>query len=482
LVFSSPIFLFYFFPLVLLFYFLFPAKNLFLLLAGLFFYAWGETHYVLILLISIGLNYLSGILIGNTTEGNRRKIFLWVGLSLNLILLVFFKYVNFFAANFNQILHWMRLPAIAVEPVHLPLGISFFTFQAMSYLIDVYRKNNEAVRNPLDLGLYISMFPQLVAGPIVRFGDIADQIKKREVTPSDFTCGIRRFVVGLAQKMLIANILAVPADAVFAVPHQSLTTSLAWLGTISYTLQIYFDFSGYSNMAIGLGLMFGFRFPENFNFPYISKSITEFWRRWHISLSSWFRDYLYIPLGGNRQGVLRTYINLIIVFFLCGLWHGADWTFVIWGFYHGLFIVIERMGLGRWLKRLWSPLAHFYTMIIICVGWVWFRSESVDQAILMTTALFGRSGRYNMIYDINQFLTQEVLFVLPIAVMFSIPLISGFQFLTNIPAIKKFPVKLFPLKKRLVYGLEALTVLVIMFLVGYQLAAQTHNPFIYFRF
>jgi len=342
-VFSSVTFVFYFLPLVLVAYLLLPARNIVLLFASLVFYAWGETYFIAVLMVSIGLNYLFGILIEKSYDEKRRTTALFLGLGADLGLLCLFKYLNFIADNLNVFLSTGGYAPIEIHHIHLPLGISFFTFQAMSYLVDVYRRTVPAERNIFNLGLYIAMFPQLVAGPIVRFNQIADQLHKRSVTTDAFSLGVRRFVVGLGQKMLIANILAVPADAIFAVPSEGLTPAIAWLGVVAYTLQIYFDFAGYSNMAIGLGHMFGFTLPENFNYPYIAQSITEFWRRWHISLSRWFRDYLYIPLGGNRKGSYRTYANLFVVFFLCGLWHGASWNFVVWGLFHGFFLVVERV-------------------------------------------------------------------------------------------------------------------------------------------
>ena len=263
--------------------------------------------------------------------------------------------------------------------MHLPLGISFFTFHAISYVIDIHRHKTQGGK-PLDFALYMTLFPHSIAGPIVRYGDIAGQIAHRVVTTAGFAEGIRRFIIGLAKKMLVANTVAVAADAIFALPGRELNFSLAWLGVACYTLQIYFDFSGYSDMAIGLAKLFGIDFLENFNYPYAARSITEFWRRWHISLSSWFRDYLYIPLGGNRCGRVRNYVNLVTVFFLCGLWHGASWTFAAWGLFHGAFLVLERMKAGRMIDSLWSPVRHLYTLLVVSVGWVLFRADTVPQA------------------------------------------------------------------------------------------------------
>ncbi|MFZ0133944.1 MAG: MBOAT family O-acyltransferase [Desulfobacterales bacterium] len=289
----------------------------------------------------------------------------------------------------NPLLAQISAAPIDLAPIHLPIGISFFTFQAMSYVVDVYRRDAAVQLNPLNIGLYIALFPQLIAGPIIRYHDIAAQIVRRRVGLDDFSYGIQRFVAGLGKKVLIANQVAAIADRVFSSPYETLTPGIAWLGVLCYTLQIYFDFSGYSDMAIGLGRMFGFHFLENFNDPYISRSITEFWRRWHISLSRWFRDYLYIPLGGNRGGPLRTYVNLLVVFFLCGLWHGASWNFIIWGLLHGLFLVIERLGFDKALNRSWPPLRNVYVMTVVCSGWVFFRTDSLSAALHYLGAMAG---------------------------------------------------------------------------------------------
>ncbi|MBE0586337.1 MAG: MBOAT family protein, partial [Desulfofustis sp.] len=332
MVFSSTIFLFVFLPLVLLSYMVAGRKfrNVILLAASLLFYAWGENVFVLLMLISIALNYCFGLLIDHSQQrGWSGKIPLILALLTNLGLLGFFKYANFLIDNLNTILINLDFEPVEMQAVHLPIGISFFTFQALSYVIDLYRGQASVQKSPINVALYISLFPQLIAGPIVRYHDVAEQIVHRTTRFDDFTYGIRRFIIGLGKKVLVANVLGRTADYMFSLPADSIPAGLAWLGAVSYTLQIYYDFSGYSDMAIGLGRMFGFRFLENFNYPYAAQSIREFWRRWHISLSSWFRDYLYISLGGNRHGATRTYVNLMIVFFLCGLWHGASWTFVV---------------------------------------------------------------------------------------------------------------------------------------------------------
>ena len=480
MVFSSVTFLFYFLPFVLFFYLVFPFKNTFLLLASLFFYAWGEVNFVLLLLVSISVNYVCGIFIERQSSGSMRRLALVLGVAVNIGSICFFKYSNFLVENLNRILPWFHGSPVFLEPVHLPLGISFFTFQAISYLIDVYRQTCGAERNPLTLGLYISMFPQLVAGPIVRFNEIVEQLHQRFVNCEKFAQGIRRFVVGLGQKVIIANALAVPADAIFALPSEDLTAAIAWTGAASYTLQIYFDFAGYSNMAIGLGLLFGFTLPENFNYPYISQSITEFWRRWHISLSGWFRDYLYIPLGGNRRGGGRTYLNLIIVFFLCGLWHGASWTFVAWGLFHGAFLVLERIGFQKWLDLLWRPFSHIYAMVVVMVGWTIFRADNIDVAASYLSAMTGFGKGNGTIIHVWQFLDNEVILAL---------ILGGIGATPVIPLIKRWMLSMrfgFAWKSDppLFFSrcAETISLAGILLLVITNLAAQTHNPFIYFRF
>ncbi|MGA2868947.1 MAG: MBOAT family O-acyltransferase, partial [Verrucomicrobiota bacterium] len=338
MIFSSPIFLLLFLPVVLTVYALLPglrAKNLWLLLTSLVFYAWGEVIFIFLLLASTLLNYFFGLWVDRTEDVGRRKLAVGIAVAANVGLLAFFKYADFAVASLNSMLTFAGVSPFPQPHILLPIGISFFTFHAISYVVDIYRRKWKAARDPKDVALYIFFFPQLIAGPILRWNAIAPQLAERRMSGDEFAEGIRRFAGGLAKKMLIANALAVPADQIFALPATQLSPAVAWFGLICYTLQIYFDFSGYSDMAIGMGKMFGFKFMENFNFPYTAQSIRDFWRRWHISLSTWFRDYLYIPLGGNRVSGARNNLNLVTVFFLCGLWHGASWTFVIWGLYHG---------------------------------------------------------------------------------------------------------------------------------------------------
>jgi alginate O-acetyltransferase complex protein AlgI len=482
MVFSSVTFLYYFLPIVLLGYYLQPSrtKNIFLLFASLFFYAWGEVTYVLVLAFSIMANFGIGMLLESRTTASARRGALVFGLMVNVFLITYFKYAGFIFDNIRWALGHLGIPSSTAMDIHLPLGISFFTFQAMSYLVDVYRGATPAERNPLNLGLYISLFPQLVAGPIVRFHEVADQLRNRSHGPELFVAGVRRFVVGLGQKCLIANALALPADTIFSIPSERMTTGLAWLGCLSYTMQIYYDFAGYSNMAIGLGLMFGFRLPENFNYPYISRSITEFWKRWHMSLSGWFRDYLYIPLGGNRNGNGRTYRNLIIVFFLCGLWHGASWTFIIWGLYHGAFLVFERVGLLRFTRSKWAPVKHLYALLVVCVGWVFFRSSDLVYAEKFIEAMAGFSKGDGVVHSVEMYLTMDVYVGFLLAILGAGPLVPYLRdrFLrgTDTHGVQR------RMSRSLAVGAEAVALAGILIAVAMNLAANTHNPFIYFRF
>ena len=410
MVFSSATFLFVYLPLVLGLYFATPGRyrNLFLLLVSLTFYFWGENFLVWIIIFSTLVDYLCGLVMSGAWLGGpiiqlepgrarstTQRLALVASVCTNLAVLGYFKYFNFGVDSFNAAVAGLGVGSWAITDfirVTLPLGVSFYTFQSMSYSIDVYRGEVKATRNLIDFAAFVTMFPQLVAGPIVRYRDVAEQLVTRQVTTSGFAAGIERFVVGLAKKVLIANTVAVTADAIFGLPPASLTASVAWLGVVAYTLQIYFDFSGYSDMAIGLGLMFGFRFPENFNFPYVSRSIQEFWRRWHMSLSTWFRDYLYIPLGGSRVSPLRTYLNLWIVFLLCGLWHGASWSFVVWGAYHGLFLVLERAGWLRVLQGTPRAVQHIYSLLVVMVGWVFFRADTLAHAVSYLGVMVGFGG------------------------------------------------------------------------------------------
>ena len=385
MVFSSVTFLCIFFPIVFLLHAVLPngkMRNAALILASLLFYAYGEPVYVILLLVSVALNYLFGL----GVAGRKKKAVLTAAVIVNIGLLFVFKYAGFFVSSLNSLLPGSA--ALPVPKLSLPIGISFYTFQALSYVIDVYRGQTEVQRKFFRLLLYVSFFPQLIAGPIVKYHDIEKEIATRNAAVDDIFSGLTRFSIGLGKKVLIANTMAYAADTIFAMPASNVGLLASWVGAIAYVLQIYFDFSGYSDMAIGLGRMFGFHFLENFNYPYISDSIREFWRRWHISLFTWFRDYLYIPLGGNRKGRTRTIINKYIVFFCTGFWHGANWTFLIWGLFHGTLQMCEEK---HWIPvhRGWRVFNHIYTLLMVTVGFVIFRADTMGQAGTMLAAMFG---------------------------------------------------------------------------------------------
>jgi alginate O-acetyltransferase complex protein AlgI len=367
---------------------------------------------------------------------------------------------------------------LALPPVLLPIGISFFTFHAISYVVDVHRRDASAQKRPVEAALYLLLFPQLIAGPIIRYREIASQLTRRFVATSDFAEGIRRFIIGFAKKMLIANTVAGPADQIFAMPGAQLTAGHAWLAVICYTLQIYFDFSGYSDMAIGLGRMFGFRFPENFRYPYVASSVQDFWRRWHMSLSAWFRDYVYVPLGGNRTGTSRLYVNLVTVFFLCGLWHGASWNFVIWGLFHGAFLVIERLGLARRVQSIWSPLRHAYLLIVVMIGWVFFRAETLPGALGMLTAMTGLGHAEPTVYDVTWYLTPEVVVAMVTGIVAATPIAPTLGRILWTDGDAEASVRFAWLPSAAVTA----GLFVLLFASVMLSAARTYNPFIYFRF
>jgi alginate O-acetyltransferase complex protein AlgI len=484
--FCASVFLFLYLPFLLGLHFIVPRKfrNLVLLTASLFFYIWGEKLFVLIMLASITVNYCVGLWLDRVQGRRAAHLAIAVAVVVNLGLLATFKYANFLVDNLNLLLTQLHLPLIELGKVHLPAGISFFTFHSLSYVIDVYRREVPALKNPVNFALYISFFPQSIAGPIVRYNDVASQLIKRVINLEIFAEGVRRFILGLAKKMIVANTLAAPADAIFGLPTSELTMGLSWLGIVCYTLVIYFDFSGYSDMAIGLAKMFGFQFRENFNYPYIAASITEFWRRWHISLSTWYRDYLYIPLGGNRGGMARTYFNLVTVFFLCGLWHGASWTFILWGLFHGAFLVVERMGLGKLLERAWTPLRHAYTLLVVMVGWVFFKASTLPHALGFLGAMAGLGEGLGIRYNPAIYLNTLVIAVLIAGMVGSMPVLpwlarAGETLTTAVASRSRLayyivePVLAFAP----VLALALLLLISAMFLAG-----GTYNPFIYYRF
>ena len=483
MVFSSPLFLFLFLPVVLTVYFLLPglrARNTWLLAVSLFFYAWGEIGFILLLLVSTLINFELGKWVERSEEISRRKKAVGVAVFVNVGFLAFFKYAGLVVASLNAPLRWFGLGALPVPHLALPIGISFFTFHALSYVIDIYRRKWRAARDPRDVALYIFFFPQLVAGPILRWNAIAPQLEQRYFDRATFAEGVRRFVGGFAKKMIIANAVAVPADQIFALPAGQLSTPVAWLGAACYTIQIYFDFSGYSDMAVGLGKMFGFTFIENFNFPYVAQSIKDFWRRWHISLSSWFRDYVYIPLGGNRVSETRNHFNLVTVFFLCGLWHGASWTFVAWGLYHGAFLVLERTPWGGWLEKSPRPLRHAYVVFTVMMGWVLFRADTFAGAAHYFAAMFG-ANPVAQAQPLHRYLGNEVVWALCLGAAFSLPLWGAVK---NLGAQlgKKIPVA----SQLYYFGIgqviEIIFVVALLLISAAWLAGGTYNPFIYFRF
>ncbi len=467
MVFSSPVFLFVFLPTVLLAHFLAGRRfrNGILLVFSLLFYAWGEPAFVLVILASIAANWVFGMTIEDAS-GRSRKAALCIALAFNLGLLVFFKYAAFFAAEIaNPLLGAARLPLLEVQHIRLPLGISFFTFQAISYVIDVWRREVRAERNLARLALFKTLFPQLIAGPIVRYKDVAAELRERTLGWEKYYSGIRRFATGLGKKVLIANTCGQVADRIFALSPAELSAPVAWLGAAAYALQIYFDFSGYSDMAIGLGRMLGFDFLENFNYPYVARSVREFWRRWHISLSTWFRDYLYRPLGGNRFSDTRTYANLLLVFFLCGLWHGASWTFVLWGLFHGAFLIFERTAAGRFLDRLPAPAARLYTLAVVLCGWVIFRAESVAHAGDYLAAMAGFSGGRAVIAD---YAAPEFMTAFLAGVIGSTPWMR--IFVSRRTASASWTLA------------ECAGISAVLLASSAFLAGETYNPFIYFRF
>jgi alginate O-acetyltransferase complex protein AlgI len=477
MVFSSEVFLFAFLPAVLALYFLAPGallKNIVLVAASIVFYAWGGAMYVPLVLGSALVNYGFGLALSRLPGGatRERRLIVACAIAFDLSVLAWFKYAGFFADNLSFITGEQIGRTIALSQIYLPLGISFFTFHAISYVVDVYRRTSEARKNPLEVVLYFVFFPQLIAGPIIRYKDVAEQLARRAVTLDGFAWGARRFAVGLGKKVLIANTLGACVDHVFSTPAADVSRPLAWFALAAYTLQIYFDFSGYSDMAIGMARMFGFRFLENFNFPYVAASMREFWQRWHISLSRWFRDYLYVPLGGNRVSPWRVYANLAIVFFLCGLWHGAKWTFVVWGLIHGLFLVLERVGALRRVTAL-PVVRHVYVLGVVMVAWVFFRADSFAYALgyLRALVLQAPAPRLNFWGAVD----HETLLVFALGCVLATPLLA--RRVEAALAERAWWC-------RVALGSAAVPAGIVLIFVASvaKLAAGAYNPFIYFRF
>lgn len=471
MVFSSTIFVFLFLPITLLLYFIIPNrnfKNVWLLFVSLVFFSWSQLNYLWIIIFCIIVNYTGALAVHKIKNASYRKFILALFITLNLGVLFYFKYFTFTLETINNLFK----STFSISDIILPIGISFFTFQGISYLIDVYKNDVPVQKNLIKVALYITLFPQLIAGPIVRYKTIASEIDNRKNTLSDFTYGIERFIIGLSKKTILANSLAFMADSIWNIDIGGNAISVAWLGSIAYSLQIFFDFSGYSDMAIGLGRMFGFHFNENFDSPYISKSISEFWRRWHISLSSWFRDYVYIPLGGNRKNV---YLNLAIVFLLTGIWHGAAWTFIIWGIWHGLFILIERKlnaNKKADLKPVKALIASIYTLFVVNIGWVLFRAPDIKSALLYIGNMFGYTNPdVKPIFQLSWYMTRWNIFIL----LISIALAFNVHKIIAKPLLSKINTNiLFTLKYMILLGLFGLSI--------FRIIAGTYNPFIYFQF
>lgn len=465
MVFSSLPFLFYFLPIALFLYYVSPQKlkNLILLVVSLLFYAWGEPVYIFLLLFSAFVDYFLGLLIQKYRSASpiKAKLVLLSSLSINIGVLLFFKYASFLVENINQFM------SLNIQPLDLPLpiGISFYTFQTMSYSIDVYRGVVQAQRNPVTFALYVSLFPQLIAGPIVRYETIAVDLMNRKWDPKQFSDGVQIFTIGLGKKVLLANTLGALWHETQSAPLGELTVLAAWLGIIAFTFQIYFDFSGYSDMAVGLGKMFGFNFPMNFRYPYIAKSVTEFWRRWHMTLSGWFRDYLYIPLGGNRKGKWITYRNLFIVWGTTGLWHGASWNFIAWGLYFGIILAIEKAGGLTLLKKMPTFFQHAYLLFVVLISWVLFVSEDFHFGIHYLKTMFGFAQLYDTTFLYNLYTNVLLLVFASIAATPLWRLVAHKYFS---PTIRDW--------------IQWIILIGILFLSTAYLVDESFNPFLYFRF
>ena len=470
MLFNSPLFLFGFAPILFLTYVLLPrsSRNPFLVLASVVFYAWGEPQFVGIVLLSTVLDWLIGNAIFRSHGEQAKRCLLWLGILGNVGILLYFKYMGFFVKNFNLALTSLHLDSIPAITIALPIGISFIVFEKITYLVDIYKKIGKPAPSMLSYFLYVLLFPKLLAGPIVKYHDIADQLDTRTLSAEDFVDGLRRFLIGLAKKVLIADTLQEVVDPIFKLSSGELGFYNAWVGLICFTLQIYFDFSGYSDMAIGLARMTGFRLLENFNMPYISQSFTEFWRRWHISLSTWIREYLYIPLGGNRVSSARRYTNLLFCFFLCGLWHGASWTFVVWGLYHGLFLVFDKIFWLDFQKSLPGVFNNLVTFLLIMIGWGIFRAESLTQVSFYLPALLGLSPSEDTFIYLNG--NAQVSIIVGLAICFR-SAIPGFEH-----ALTVYNRTTWKQEYELAFTLVLLVVSIA------KLATTSFSPFLYFRF
>lgn len=467
MLFSSMTFIYVFLPIVLLIYLLAKKSlhNYILLGASIIFYAWGEPRYLAIMLLTILINYFGAIAVNK--YDSHKKLILWLTILANLSFLIYFKYFNFLIKNINCLFH----SNIDILNIVMPIGISFYTFQALSYVIDVYRGECKVQKDIYKLSLYICLFPQLIAGPIVKYHDVAEQIEDREINFEKVTLGVQRFIIGLSKKVLIANTMGAIADKIFIQDPHNFSHLTAWIGAIAYSFQLFFDFSGYSDMAIGLGLIFGFKFLENFNYPYISKSISEFWRRWHISLSTWFKQYVYITLGGNRCSMFKTLRNLGIVFLFTGIWHGAEWTFILWGCWHGLFICLEKYFNIKEFEQNHQSLKwlqHLYCLFIVIIGWVLFRSETISYAGQYLMNMFGllNPDKSNFEYTLGYYVDIVGWLMFVVAILCSMPIFN----------------KILEPTTKLKRGLINFWLLLLFFVSTVMIAASTYNPFIYFRF
>lgn len=465
MVFSSLTFMYAFLPIVLITYFLSPKKlkNIIILISGLIFYAWGEPKYIMIMITSAFVDYFAGLIISKSDDNKVRKSALLVSMVIDLGFLFIFKYSGFAVSIVNGVFK----SEIPVPNLLLPIGISFYTFQSMSYTIDIYFKKVKVQRNFLNYLCYVSLFPQLVAGPIVRYEDVQTEIDERKININLVGEGVNYFVRGLAKKVLLANNIGSLWSSIKVVDVSEITVLTAWLGILSFTFQIYFDFSGYSDMAIGLGKMLGFNFPQNFNLPYLSKSISEFWRRWHMTLGAWFRSYVYIPLGGNREGKYKTIRNLIIVWFLTGLWHGASWNFIFWGMFYGFFIIIERLFLSRILEKIPSIFRMIYTFLLVVIGWVFFDLNTMSDSFKYLKAMFANSNGLFDLDSVYYFKSYIVVFI--VCIIVSTNVLS--KFLGNSNIIKKYYKYSVPIYES-----------VLLILSTAYLVDSTYNPFLYFRF
>ena len=467
MLFSSQVFLYFFLPITLIVYYLSPKKfrNFILLIASLIFYAWGEPVYILIMLFSTVFDYINGLLIDKFQKKNQHKyakIVLIISVVGNLAILGFFKYSDFLISNINSLFN-LNISLLAIA---LPIGISFYTFQTMSYTIDVYEQNVKAQKNFISFATYVTLFPQLIAGPIVKYRDVSESLENRKENISDFSEGIKCFIIGLFKKVMIANNVGFIWESIHSLPYSEISLSLACIGAICYSLQIYYDFSAYSDMAIGLGKMFGFHFLENFNYPYIAKSITDFWRRWHISLSSWFKEYVYIPLGGSRKTIARTVINLLIVWFLTGLWHGASWNFVVWGLYFGVLLIIEKFVLKKVLDKMPSFIRHLYTLFFVIISWVIFACPTLEDGLNYISIMFN----FN-----NEIISPSVSYLISTHFVLFIIAIIGCT-----PIFKKIKEKL---KNNKIFMIIEIIICLVLFFISLSfLVGSTYNPFLYFRF